>query len=131
MSKSLYQYRFNPEQAPLLEQALINAILSEKYVNKGTPCTYTYGSGWFTAKRRIEYKITQGILHICIWRVVAPIVPMLEMGCSDLNSFYGCALNGSMKSTIDRIAYKVHNACGLSVMTNCQTVDDNFLSRIQ
>ena len=131
MSKSLYQYKFNPEQRGLLEQVLIQALGEEKYFDKVGNRMFTYGSGWLTAKRRIEYKITGDVLSICIWKVVAPFVPSAEMGCCDISNFYGGALNSSMKANIERIAYKVNCVCPLALITNCQTVDDNFFMMIQ
>ena len=128
--KSLYQYKFNPAQRQLLEQVLIKAIKEENYRNKNGTNIYTRGSGWLTAKRRIEYKISQDTLHICAWKVVAPIVPMLEMGSSDLNNAFGAALNPGMKSAINKIVTKVNSICNLAPGLICQTVNNSFLEHI-
>ncbi|MBQ8249862.1 MAG: hypothetical protein IJY93_08325 [Clostridia bacterium] len=130
MSKSLYQYKFNPEQRDLLHQVLVRAINDEQYLDKKGMRQFDRGNGWLTAKRRIEYRISEDILHICICKVIAMFVPSWEMGYGDADSFLGCLLNNSLKETVNRIAAKVHAVCPLIQLVNCYKVDNNFLMTI-
>ena len=131
MSKSLYQFKFEPENKQVVESILNNAIAEEKYKKNEKTNTFTYGNGWLTGKRRIEYRISDGVLSICIWKVVAPILPMIEMGCCDAKSTYGVILNEGMKSTIKKITHKINESCSLTPMVICETVSDDYFNRIK
>jgi len=130
MSKSLYQYRFNPEYRQQIEVMLPQLLASHKYKPSKTPNVFTLGSGWFTAKRRVEYRITGDLLSICIWKVVAPILPMIEMGCNDANSAYGAALNGGMKTTIEHTANMISQQFPMTNLAFCMPVPDNYLDTL-
>lgn len=131
MSKTLYQIQIQPETRQGIEQILVGAILSEKFKPTKEPNVYAYGSGWLTAKRKIEYKLTDNTLSICIWKVVAPFLPMIEMGCDHANSAYGMALNGSMKAVCERILGKIGQSYPTRVLQHCQVVEDNYLLTVQ
>ena len=130
MSKSLYQYSFNTEQREMIENLLVQSIRGARYKHTSAANTFVSGGGWVTAKKKLEYKFSGNILNICIWKVVAPIVPMWEMGCSDAKSTYGCALNSVLQSSVANIISQVNAQFPLVPLTLCHTVDDNFLSTL-
>lgn len=130
MSKSLYQYRIKPEERDLVEVLLNGAIPMQQYKSCGHSNLFSYGNGWFSAKRRIQYKIVGDMLNICVWKVVAPIVPMWEMGCNDASNMYGGLLNTGMRMAVERAVASVGQQCEIMPVTVCQTVRDNFLDLI-
>ena len=130
MSKSLYQYRIYPEHRQHIEMLLHQILPTHKYKPSKQPNVFVCGSGWITAKRKIEYSITGDMLNICVWKVIAPIIPMLEMGCNDANSFYGAALNSGMKNAVEHTVNLISQQVPLTPLTYCVQVDDNFLDSI-
>lgn len=130
MSKSLYQYKFESENREQIEAMLRQLLPTKGYKMSKVPNTFVCGSGWMTAKRKIEYRIVGDMLSICVWKVIAPIVPMLEMGCNDANSTYGVVLNSGMKAAVENTAAEISAKFPLTMFSNCQSVADNFLDVI-
>ncbi len=130
MSKTLYQFKIDPEQRSQLENLLHIAIQEERYKSVGHSNLYALGTGWLTASRKIQYKITGNILSLCIWKAVAVIVPSLEVGSCSADNFYGSAFNSSMKNAIDRIAMRVGQHCMLVPLRMGETVSGDFLDKL-
>ena len=127
MSKSLYQYKINEENKTAIENAIVQSIMVEKYKPTKEPFVFVKGNGWFTAKKKIEFKVSGELLSICAWKVVAPVVPMWEMGCSDLKDVYGVALNAGINSSVLAIIGRVKAQFPMNTLAECESVTDDFL----
>lgn len=130
MSKSFYQFKFDPSCKQAIQSAIDGIIMSDKFKKCLKPGLFLWGNGWITAKRKLEYVLTDDTLNICVWKVVAPILPCIEMGCSDANGAYGMALNESLKTAVTNIALRLGSYAELHPEQMGITVGDNHLALI-
>ena len=131
MSKSYYQLIFDPGHMQQLIAVLDQAITEEGYKSTGAPAQFYRGSGWWTAKRKIEYKIVDNSLNICIWKVVAFWLPMFEVGCSSASGAMGAMLNSAMQKSVENIIMKISRVLPVTYTVRCRDVNDNYLDTLR